>query len=122
MGLLSKPVLATALLLSSLLSNLALARPSPEPKSSWARKKKLANNIKRAAGQPPLSQPQPLWRRDNETVACAEALATTITAPYTNVWGELTDAEAASVVSWLFAQPELNLTTTENSTAWDNTV
>jgi primary-amine oxidase len=57
-----------------------------------------------------------------ETVACAEALATPIKAPKPNIWGQLTGDEAASVIAWLFAQKELNLTVSENATSWDNSV
>ncbi len=39
-----------------------------------------------------------------------------------NVWGELADRDAADVVGFLFAQPELNLTASENATEWDNTL
>jgi primary-amine oxidase len=43
-------------------------------------------------------------------------------APKKNIWGGLTAAEASGVVSWLFAQPELNLTESEKAGNWDNTM
>ncbi|KAK3384889.1 copper amine oxidase [Podospora didyma] len=120
MGLLDcinpRAIVTSALLLTSLAQDV-LARPSPEPKLPWGRhgagKKKMADHIKRAmAGE----------RRANNESACAYTLTTTITAPKPNIWGPLTDVETASVVEWLFAQDDLNLTTTEDATAWDNTI
>jgi primary-amine oxidase len=73
----------------------------------------MADHIKRAVeGKRPRST-EP---------SCVETLATNIAAPKTNIWGELSHVEAAAVVQWLFAQPELNLTVTEKATAWDNTM
>jgi primary-amine oxidase len=43
-------------------------------------------------------------------------------APKKNIWGGLSGEEASSVVSWLFAQPELNLTESEKAGNWDNTM
>lgn len=37
-------------------------------------------------------------------------------------WGQLTDVETASVVQWLFQQPELNLTAANDAGEWDNTM
>ncbi|GKT48761.1 uncharacterized protein ColSpa_08942 [Colletotrichum spaethianum] len=51
---------------------------------------------------------------------CIESEAVSITAPKENIWSGLTELETISVVSWLFAQPELNLTASENATMWDN--
>ncbi|KAK3690111.1 amine oxidase catalytic domain-containing protein [Podospora appendiculata] len=111
-----KSLLASALLLTSL-SQDVFARPNPEPKVPWVRKgsgrKKMAHNLKRAVeGE----------RRATEPETCAQTVTTTITAPKANVWGELIDVETAGVVSWLFAQKDLNLTLTENATNWDNTI
>ncbi|KAH8731081.1 copper amine oxidase [Phaeosphaeriaceae sp. PMI808] len=50
----------------------------------------------------------------------SDALATK--SPKQNIWGSLTGPEASGVVSWLFAQKELNLTVAENATNWDNTI
>ena len=109
--------IATLALALSSLARDVLARPSPEPKVGWLRngpgKKKMADHIKRAIeGQ----------RRTAELPSCADSLTTTITAPKANPWGALTDTETAAVVEWLFAQEDLNLTTTENAGSWDNTV
>lgn len=43
-----------------------------------------------------------------------------IEAPKDNIWGGLTNVEAAGVTQWLFAQPEMNLTLSDNATSWDN--
>jgi primary-amine oxidase len=43
-------------------------------------------------------------------------------APKKNIWGSLTGDEASGIVSWLFAQPELNLTESEKAGNWDNTM
>jgi primary-amine oxidase len=114
-----KALFTSALVLATLASHV-LARPAPEPKASWVRKgsgrKKMANNLKRAAEGSMRRQ------TSNATESCAETLATTITAPKTNLWAELSDVEAVSVVEWLFAQSELNLTTSDEAGPWDNTV
>ncbi|KAK3940868.1 putative copper amine oxidase [Diplogelasinospora grovesii] len=120
MGLLEsispRAIVASILLLTCLVHDVC-ARPSPEPRSAWVRKgpgrKKMADHIKRAVeGKRPRST-EP---------SCVETLATNIAAPKTNIWGELSHVEAAAVVQWLFAQPELNLTVTDKATAWDNTI
>jgi primary-amine oxidase len=43
-------------------------------------------------------------------------------APKKNIWGGLTGEEASGVVSWLFAQSDLNLTESEKAGNWDNTM
>jgi hypothetical protein len=48
--------------------------------------------------------------------------APSIKAPKTNVWNSLTDAETSSVTKWLLAQPDLNLTSVDKATSWDNTM
>lgn len=87
----------------------------PGPRSAWARrgpgKKKLTDHFK--------------WTiegRQETEKPCADELATTITAPKANAWGELADVEIAAVVQWLFAQEDLNLTIREDATDWDNTM
>ncbi|KAK0724664.1 copper amine oxidase [Lasiosphaeris hirsuta] len=120
MGLLnciSPRAIATSALLLTTLAQDVFARPSPEPKAAWIRKgpakKKLANTLKRAVeGQ----------RRATELESCAETLTTTTSAKKVNIWAPLTDVETAGVVEWLFAQEDLNLTTTEEATPWDNTI
>lgn len=63
------------------------------------------------------------YRNDTSaSSSCAGVGAAAITAPKTNVWDQLEDVDAAGVVAWLFAQPEFNLTVSENATAWDNSV
>jgi primary-amine oxidase len=99
-----------------------LARPSPEPKASWVRKghgrKAISDVLKGKRDNLRRSVPSP----SNGTESCVGTPAAQISAPKVNVWAELEDTDAAAVVAWLFSQPEFNLTTTENSTEWDNTV
>uniref|UniRef100_A0A8H7NNM6 Amine oxidase n=1 Tax=Bionectria ochroleuca TaxID=29856 RepID=A0A8H7NNM6_BIOOC len=54
--------------------------------------------------------------------ACDIKSALGIEAPKENLWAELSEPEAVSVVEWLFAQPDLNLTTAEDAGSWDNTL
>ncbi|CAI6089956.1 unnamed protein product [Clonostachys chloroleuca] len=54
--------------------------------------------------------------------ACDVKSALDIEAPKENLWAELSEPEAVSVVEWLFAQPDLNLTTAEDAGSWDNTL
>lgn len=121
MRLLSAGVkLVSSAILVSLLTNGVASRPSPDPKASWVRtrgKKNLLKNSKR-------------WSNDTTAPttsaaaapSCVDSNATSITAPKDNIWGGLTDLEASSVVSWLFDQPELNLTISEDAGEWDNSV
>ncbi|KAB5578137.1 copper amine oxidase [Coniochaeta sp. 2T2.1] len=112
--------LLTAVLVGLLATQDVLARPSPDPKSPWVRHKSGRGKRHLTAA---LSKSAGIQRRDvNETASCSEAAATTIKAPKTNVWGSLTNDEAASVVAWLFAQEDLNLTISDDATAWDNSV
>jgi hypothetical protein len=48
--------------------------------------------------------------------------APSITAPKSNVWNSLTDADSTAVTKWLLAQPDLNLTSIEKAGEWDNSV
>ncbi|KAF2726734.1 membrane copper amine oxidase [Polyplosphaeria fusca] len=43
-------------------------------------------------------------------------------APLPNAWGGLSDQEAAAVISWLFKQPDLNLTVSSKAGPWDNSI
>jgi len=61
-------------------------------------------------------------RSDLPRASCPETAAKSITAPKQNVWGEITDVDAAAVVAFLFAQPALNLTVSDNATGWDNSL
>lgn len=99
-----------------------LARPSPEPKSSssWIRKshgRKAISNTLKGKRDVRLSN----LKKRNETL-CAAASATEITAPKENIWDELDASDAVAVVAWLFAQPEFNLTVSEDAGEWDNTM
>lgn len=97
----------------------SLARPSPEPKAAWVRKghgRKAVSNMLKGKRDARLAQ------RSDNTTSCAGTGATEITAPKSNIWDQLDDVDAASVVSWLFAQPEFNLTVSEDATAWSNSV
>ncbi|OIW28159.1 membrane copper amine oxidase [Coniochaeta ligniaria NRRL 30616] len=104
--------------LVGLLAQDVLGRPSPNPKSSWVRKGGRGKRQLHAA----LKQSAEVRRDVNETASCTEALAAPIKAPKANIWGQLTNDEAASVVAWLFAQEDLNLTVSDDAGAWDNTV
>lgn len=53
---------------------------------------------------------------------CVAPKAQLTKAPKANIWGGLTGPEASGVVSWLFAQPELNLTESQKADNWDNTM
>jgi primary-amine oxidase len=53
---------------------------------------------------------------------CVIQEARLVMAPKKNIWGSLTGDEASGVVSWLFAQPEFNLTESEKAGNWDNTM
>ncbi|KAK3361962.1 amine oxidase catalytic domain-containing protein [Lasiosphaeria ovina] len=122
MGLLdriSPRAIVTSVLLLSTVAHDVLARPSP--KVPWVRnkgstQKKISDAVKRAInGQQRRnnSEPEP---------ECALVLTTTTIAPKTNIWAPLSDVETAGVVEWLFAQADLNLTVSENATAWDNSI
>lgn len=86
------------------------------PKTPWAQQ--------RAKGQGRKVLSAALDKRVvNQTdTKCTATSALAIQAPKANVWGSLTGPEAAGVVQWLFAQPELNLTVTEDAGNWDNSV
>ncbi|KAJ5587639.1 uncharacterized protein N7459_003404 [Penicillium hispanicum] len=60
--------------------------------------------------------------RSSSAESCLKSNYTQIQAPRQNIWSGLTDPEAASVLSWLFKQPDLNLTTTKEAGNWDNTI
>lgn len=97
-----------------------LSRPSPQPKAAWVRqgraKKSLLKNIKRWTNETTSSSiPTP-------TTASTDNNVTSIAAPKENVWGGLTDLEAASVTKWLFGQSKLNLTISDDAGEWDNSM
>ena len=58
----------------------------------------------------------------NGTISCATQALLANPAPYVNVWGGLTDVEAAGTVKFLFQQANLNLTVSESSSEWDNSM
>lgn len=99
--------LPSCLLLVSLAVDV-VASPNPLPKSRW---------VRQGRGRKPSTHN--LQTRDAE---CVENNATHIAAPFQNVWDELSNVEAASVVQWLFQQPELNLTVSDDAGPWDNTI
>ena len=108
-------IAACALLFGSFVQDVVA---SPEPKSAWVRKgkgRKAMLDVIRGKSEQKRSNNEP-------RASCPDTEATAVTAPKSNVWGELNDKDAAAVVAWLFGQSELNLTVTENATAWDNTV
>ncbi|KAK8234385.1 membrane copper amine oxidase [Phyllosticta capitalensis] len=109
--------LATGLAVFSLLSHVVdqvSARPSPKSSSKWMKDS-------RARGGLGGARKNPIRLRDTGA-SCSAPVAQSIVAPKSNVWAGLTDAEAASVISWLFSQKDLNLTTTDDAGEWDNTV
>ncbi|KAF4554230.1 Copper amine oxidase-like protein 5 [Elsinoe fawcettii] len=116
----SLPLLASSFLL---LSSLPEAFARPKPKAPWVRQH-MAERAKKT-----LLKTGVLGRRQandtyNPPVGTDGGCATikTTTAPADNVWGGLTNDEAASVASWLFSQPDLNLTVQEDAGEWDNSV
>jgi hypothetical protein len=117
---------ATAVLAFLSLASLALSLPSPEPKvparMKWTnqRGKKVARTVLKD-----VLEGRSFTNSSSTGAAaasCSTAQANVISAPYDNVWVGLSDAEAVSVVAWLFGQESLNLTETENAGEWDNTV
>ena len=48
--------------------------------------------------------------------------SSSIVAPFVNIWAQLSNDEAAQTVAFMHAQPDLNLTRTENATSWDNSI
>lgn len=118
----SSPGAMAAVLFAVLLADLISARPSPEPKVparvQWShnRGKEVARNALRQVldGR--------TYTNATAAIACSTSQAISITAPLDNVWAGLSDAEAVSVVAWLFGQESLNLTETEDAGEWDNTV
>lgn len=112
-----------ALATGALLAQSASALPSPEPKASWVRKghgRKAISNVLKGKRDARISAVLP--RNETVSSSCAGTGAVEITAPKHNVWDQLEDIDAAGVVAWLFAQPEFNLTVSEDATPWDNSV
>lgn len=95
----------------------AFSAPSPDPKAAWVRQgraRKAASKIGRRWSNETSAQP---------TVnSCSDSDYTKTLAPKANVWGGLTDIEAASVTQWLFTQTELNLTVSDDAGEWDNSM
>lgn len=107
----SSSIAALAILLVQFLSFTTAA-----PKAPWVKQ--------RAKGQARRALSAAMEKRDSNssTPECAEREALLTTAPKTNVWAGLNGEEASSVVHWLFAQEELNLTVMEDASSWDNTL
>jgi len=118
-GISPRALLSSALLLSSLAQDV-LARPSP--KVGWVRngpgKKKMLHDIKRAAG----GNGKGKGNGKNKEPACIQKGYGIIDAPKPNVWGELTGPETESLIEWMLAQPDLNLTLSEEAGSWDNSM
>lgn len=57
-----------------------------------------------------------------DEASCLDKGPPAIAAPFENVWDELANDEAAGVVQWLFQQPELNLTVSDEAGEWDNAI
>lgn len=117
------PTTASTLTAYALLARDIAARPSPGLEASWAwkgRGRKAISNVLKGKRDARLSNV--LYQNQTTVPLCAGTGALEITAPKQNLWGQLEDFDAAGVVTWLFAQPEFNLTASENATAWDNSV
>lgn len=112
-----------ALATGAFLAGIVSARPSPDSKASRIQKgsgRKHISNVLKGKRDSRLSAIRP--RNETSPTSCAGTGATEITAPKKNVWDTLDDVDAANIVSWLFAQPEFNLTVSEDATSWDNSV
>lgn len=100
-----------------LYANEVLSAPSPNPKAAWVRQSRARKAASRIGKR---------WSNETSTrpavTSCSENNYTHVLAPKTNVWGGLTDVEAASVTQWLFAQSEFNLTVSDEAGEWDNTM
>jgi primary-amine oxidase len=98
-------------------ANDVLSAPSPDPKAAWVRQsraRKAASRVGKRWSNGTSAQPA--------VTSCSDNNYTQVLAPKVNVWGGLTDVEAASVTRWLFAQPEFNLTVSDEAGEWDNTM
>jgi len=104
-----------AVVLVSAIPTLVVSAPAPAPKATWVK----SGRGHRVA---PHNSQQAKRQYFNSTGPICGEEAVSITAPVPNIWEGFTDAEAASVVYWLFEQSDLNLTITENATEWDNSV
>jgi primary-amine oxidase len=107
----SDSVFVTSTVLLLLTESIGFAAAAP--KAPWVKQ--------RAKGQARRALSAAMEKRDNTTL-CAEKEALLTTAPKANVWGGLSGEEASSIVHWLFAQPELNLTKADDAGSWDNTL
>ena len=90
----------------------AALRPDPKSSSTWMRKAHQRNSARL----------QPRYINDTTEAICEDTSIVPIGAPYENVWAGLTDYEAATVTKFIFQQPALNLTPSENATSWENTI
>jgi primary-amine oxidase len=107
----SLPSLAVILLLLDGFATLVAGLP----KAQWA--KQRAKGHARRALAAAMEK-----RQYANTSLCVIEEALKTTAPKENVWGSLSDEEASSIVHWLFAQSDLNLTVMEDAGNWDNTL
>ncbi|KAJ5139695.1 membrane copper amine oxidase, partial [Penicillium atrosanguineum] len=94
----------------------SLKRPSPKQNHDSRR------DLFHGLGQKLDDRDLDYGRSHTDPGPCLESNFTEVLAPRTNIWTGLTDPEAASVLSWLFDQTDLNLTTTSKAGDWDNTI
>lgn len=94
----------------------ALSQPNPDQRAVQVRTRYGKGHTERLTNgtiyQPIESTP---------ATSCIDSNATLIASRKENIWGELNDLEAASV-SWLFAESELNLTSSEHVVEWNNSM
>lgn len=112
-----KAVKATVfkLLAAAVLASELLPAATALPKTPWARQR-VQSHSRRLLGAS-------LDKRGEEPKEdCMVKSALDIDAPKENIWGGLSQAEAAGVAAWLFAQGDLNLTASEDAGSWDNTL
>jgi primary-amine oxidase len=95
----------------SILSTITFAAPKPAHGHDAAGRSKKGHVGRRGAKY-----------YQNGTVSCATQAHLANPAPYINIWGGLTDVEAAGTVEWMFQQADLNLTVSESSSEWDNSM
>ncbi|KAJ2906807.1 hypothetical protein MKZ38_010798 [Zalerion maritima] len=92
------------------------------PKTLWAQQRAKSHGKKVFASAINKRYTNDTTDDANDPEDCYVKTAADIAAPKDNIWAGLTDGEAASVTAWLFAQPELNLTTSGEAGEWDNTI
>ncbi|KAG8532817.1 uncharacterized protein KY384_002695 [Bacidia gigantensis] len=61
-------------------------------------------------------------RQASSATGCGASGQLTVKAPSSNIFASLSDDDAASVITFLHAQPSLNLTAAATATSWDNKI